>query len=130
MNARKLSNPMARVVVGLIAMMITSLIMVAPGRAAETLDPTQGNYYFPFPDYLNKYCGAVKLAVVEDGGTVAMVSARTTCPGSGRGAKARNYLACWRVTFAADRYYILDRDQVLYVSWVFGDGTRNCPALD
>ena len=71
----------------------------------------------------------MKLAVLEDGGTVAMVSARTTCSTGGRGTKPRNYLACWRVTFAEDRYYILDREQELYATWILGKPGYTCPTL-
>ena len=108
-------------------LMLALLPVVA--LAQSTLDPTQGGEYSAFPDYLDHSCGGVKLAVLADAGTVAMVSARTTCSTGGRGTKPRNYLACWRVTFAQDRYYILDREEVLYASWRFGQAGYNCPSL-
>jgi len=111
----------------MIKLLIALLPVVALGQTA--LDPTQSGAYPAYPDYLGHSCGGVKLAVVEDGGTVAMVSARTTCSTGGRGTKPRNYLACWLVTFAEDRYYILGREQVLYVTWRFGQTGYSCPAL-
>jgi len=95
----------------------------------STLDPTQAGAYPAYPDYLAHSCGGVKLEVLQDAGTVAMVSARTTCSTGGRGSKPRNYLACWRVTFAADRYSILDREQVLYAAWSLGQPGYSCPSL-
>ena len=105
----------------------TLLPVAALAQAA--LDPTQGGEYAAYPDYLDHSCGGVKLAVLEDQGTVAMVSARTTCSTGGRGTKPRNYLACWRVTFADDRYYILDRERVLYAAWRLGRAGYSCPSL-
>jgi len=97
--------------------------------AQSTLDPTQGGAYPAYPDYLDHSCGGVKLAVLQDAGTVAMVSARTSCSTGGRGTKPRNYLACWRVEFAADRYYIVDREKLLYATWSQGQTGYSCPAL-
>jgi len=93
------------------------------------VDPTQGGAYPAYPAYLDHSCGGVKLAVIEDAAPVAMVSARTSCSTGGRGTKPRNYLACWRVTFADDRYYIVDREQVLYAAWTQGQAAYVCPPL-
>ena len=111
--------------------MIKLLIALIPGfaLAQSVLDPTQSGAYPAYPAYLDHSCGGVKLSVLEDAGTVAMVSARTSCSTGGRGTRPRNYLACWRVTFAEDRYYILDREQVLYAAWSQGKTAYNCPAL-
>lgn len=97
--------------------------------AQSAPDPTQGGAYPAYPDYLDHSCGGVKLEVLQDAGTVAMVSARTTCSTGGRGSRPRNYLACWRVTFADDRYSILDREEVLYAAWSLGQTGYSCPSL-
>lgn len=104
-------------------------LLPAVALAQTALDPTQGGAYPAYPDYLDHSCGGVKLAVLEETGNIAMVSARTTCSTGGRGTRPRNYLACWRVTFAEDRYYIQDRERVLYATWPYGQAGYNCPAL-
>jgi hypothetical protein len=107
----------------LIAFLSTAALAQSP------LDPTQSGAYPAYPAYLNHSCGGVALTVLQDAGTVAMVSAKTTCSTGGRGSKPRNYLACWRVTFAADRYSILAREQVLYATWTQGQAGYACPGL-
>lgn len=111
--------------------MIKLLLALLPVAVlAQTApDPTQGGEYPAYPAYIDHSCGGVKLAVLEDDGTDVMVSARTTCSTGGRGSKPRNYLACWRVTFAEDRYYILDREQMLYATWSLGQTGYVCPEL-
>lgn len=104
-------------------------LLPAIAFAQSTLDPTQGGAYPAYPDSLAHSCGGVKLEVLQDSGTVAMVSARTTCSTGGRGSRPRNYLACWRVTFAEDRYSILDREQVLYAAWSLGQTGYSCPSF-
>lgn len=104
-----------------------TLATVAVGQSV--LDPTQAGQYPAFPAYLDHSCGGVKLVVLEDASAVAMVSARTSCSTGGRGTKPRNYLACWRVTFASDRFYIVDRERVLYATWPLGTPGYQCPAL-
>lgn len=108
---------------------VIAALLATLSVAQVPLDPLQGGAYRAYPDYLDHSCGGVKLVVIEDAGTVAMVKATTTCPGSGRGAKPRNYLACWKVTFASDRYYILDRERVLYATWPYGQAGYACPVL-
>ena len=112
----------------MLKLLVAALLPVV-ALAQSTLDPTQGGAYPAYPAYLDHSCGGVKLAVLEDGGTVAMVSAKTTCSTGGRGTKPKNYLACWRVTFAEDRYSIVDREQVLYATWTYGQAGYSCPAL-
>jgi len=104
-------------------------LLPAVALAQSALDPTQGGAYPAYPDYLDHSCGGVKLAVLQEDGDVAMVSARTSCSTGGRGTKPRTYLACWKVTFAADRYYILDREKILYATWSLGQTAYNCPEL-
>ncbi len=109
--------------------LLLAALLPAIAFAQSTLDPTQGGAYPAYPDYLDHSCGGVKLEVLQDDGTVAMVSARTNCSTGGRGSRSRTYLACWRVTFAADRYSILDREKVLYAAWSLGQPGYACPAL-
>ena len=114
--------------------MIIAMGLVGVAQSQTALDPTQGGAYPAYPSYLGVSCGGVALTVLEErtnaNGTVdAMVKAFTRCPGSGRGAKVRNNLACWDVTFAADRYSITNRERVLYASWTQGSPSYVCPAL-
>ncbi len=103
--------------------------------AQTALDPTQIGAYPTYPYYLPVSCGRSSTPVVLeeksllDGGFVAMVKATASCSSSGRGSKPRIYLACWRVTFAEDRYSILDREEVLYAAWSLGQSGYSCPAL-
>jgi len=113
----------------LLAGLLSALALAPVAMAQTALDPTQGGAYPAYPAYLDHSCGGVKLEVLEDAGTVAMVSARTTCSTGGRGTKPRNYLACWRVTFAEDRYSIVGREQVLYATWLLGQSGYACPSL-
>ena len=113
----------------MVKLLVVALLLPAAALAQTALDPTQGGAYPAYPAYLDHSCGGVKLAVLEDADNVAMVSARTTCSTGGRGTKPRNYLACWRVTFADDRYYIQDRERVLYATWPYGQAGYTCPEL-
>lgn len=103
--------------------------------AQTALDPTQGGAYPAYPQYLGVSCGGVQLSVLDertnaDGTVDASVSARTRCSGSGRGAPVRQYLQCWNVKFASDRYAILSRTVTQYNSWVQGRVTAPvCPEL-
>lgn len=105
------------------------LLLATAALSQQPLDPTMSGAYPAYPAYLAVSCGGVKLDVLQDMGTVAMVSATTTCPGSGRGSKPRHYLSCTQVTFASDRYTILSRERVLYATWVSGQQGYQCPSL-
>lgn len=109
-------------------LVIGGLLCAAAAVAQEPLDATQAGQYHYYPDYLATSCGGVQHAQTESG-LVAMVQVTTTCSSGGRGSKPRHYLSCTRVTFASDRFYILDREQVLYAMWVQGQPGYSCPVL-
>jgi len=121
---------MSKLRVGLTAILITCALMYAATAFTQTaLDPTQSGAYPAYPAYLAVSCGGVRLSVLEESGNVAMVSATTNCNGSGRGAKVKHYLACWRVATASDGYYIVSRELALYATWLTGQAGAVCPGL-
>jgi len=109
--------------------LLTLLAFCSIACAQTALDPTQSGAYPAFPTFADKSCGHVTLSVEQYDGAVAMVRAVTTCPGSGRGSKARTWLYCTAVA-TPDGYTIVVGERQLVTSWVFGSAPMACPVAE
>lgn len=118
-----------------IVISLVPLLLVAVANGQTPLDPTQSGAYPIFsanpavPAYIDHSCGGVAVTQYGETGDTAAFRFSTVCPGSGRGAKPTVYVACWAVTFAADRYAVLERDQLLAMHWKLGAAPVPCPGL-
>ena len=96
--------------------------------ATTVLDPGPGT------QYLAPSCGGqsvTETATGFDASSLAQtqVEVRTTCHGSGRYAKSRNYVACWSVHRSLDAV-IVSKENNLSGSYLTGSKAVVCPPVD
>lgn len=113
---------------GLVSILVTSLLLLAANAIAQTtLDPTQSNAYPAYPAYIDHSCGGVTVIQYSEIGNTARYKFTTKCSTGGRGSVPTIYLACWEVSYATDRYYILSRDELVSAHWKQGQAQQVCP---
>jgi hypothetical protein len=105
-----------------------SLVASAAAVAATTvLDPGPGT------QYLAPSCGGQSVSEAATGFDASgfaqtQVEVRTTCHGSGRGAKSRTYVACWALHRDLNTV-IVGKENILSGSYLAGSTPVACPAV-